>query len=378
MRHLIVSSCLLLASLLLIPVPVPGQGAKKARLPTVAEIQPLLEKAHAARKVPALAAAIVRGDGGSVVVAVGVRKRGTDIKVTAADQWHLGSNTKPMTALLIALLIESGLLDWDTPLARIFPEEARSWSADLKKITVAHLLTHISGVPENWPAEEEKLPEGSPAEQRAFIVKNLSKIKLENKPGAQYHYANLGYVVLGAIVDRVGKASWEEQLEKKIFRPLDIRSGGLGPVGKKDAVVQPWPHEEDGKPLSPNETWDNPPYMNPAARVHMSAADYNRFLAETLHLARGEKSLLRPTTAQKLFTNPHPVSRHSLSGWVGYRKQPGAAGLVLAHEGSNTFNYCTALLLVDKNVAISVFCNQAGPGEKACVETSFKLLGKHF
>ena len=69
----------------------------------------------------------------------------------ADDQWHIGSNTKPITALLVALLIDQGMLDWDTPLEEIFPEHVDKWSADLKKITPAHLLTHTSGLPTIGP-----------------------------------------------------------------------------------------------------------------------------------------------------------------------------------------------------------------------------------
>jgi hypothetical protein len=114
---------------------------------------------------------------------------------------------------------------------------------------------------------------------------------------------------------------------------------------------------------------DNPQVMNSAGRIHISVADYNRFLAEILKLAKGEKGLLKPATAQKIFTNPYPVSPHSLSGWVGFRKGPGAKDVILAHDGSNTFNYCTAFVMPDRNMAFCVLTNQGapgGPGEKVC------------
>src|SRR5207253_6492568 len=72
--------------------------------------------------LPALAAAVVRSQGTIAVAAVGVRKRGADIPVTTDDQFHLGSDTKPITAFLIAWLIEHGKLDWETPLVKLFPE----------------------------------------------------------------------------------------------------------------------------------------------------------------------------------------------------------------------------------------------------------------
>jgi CubicO group peptidase (beta-lactamase class C family) len=363
---------LLLGSFLLTPVAIPCQTSEKASVPTVEELRSLLEKARARHNLPALAAGIVHGSDKPRIAVVGVRKRGTDTLATAEDRWHIGSNTKPMTALLIALLIDGGLLDWDTPLEQIFPEHAGKWSADLKKITPAHLLTHTSGLPANGPLIWFRLRgEKSPAQDRERLMKDLGSITLASRPGEKHAYSNLGYVVLGAIVDRRGKAPWEEQLEKKVFQPLGIKEWGLGPVGMKDAVVQPWPHRNGGQPLPADAIMDNPPVMNSAGRVHISVGSFNRFLAETLRLARGEKGLLKPATAQKVFTTPYPVSPHSLSGWVGFRKQPGAKGLILAHDGSNSFNYCTAFVIPDQNLAFCVLTNQGapeGPGAKACHE----------
>jgi len=121
--------------------------------------------------------------------------------------------------------------------------------------------------------------------------------------------------VLEAIIDRRGKDPWEKQIEKKIFQPLGIKQWGLGPLGTNDAEV-PWPHANNGKPVAADGVMDNPAVMNLAGRVHMSVGGYNLLLAETMRLARGEKGLLKPGTAEKLFTNPYPVSEHSLSGWV--------------------------------------------------------------
>ncbi|MBM4073282.1 MAG: beta-lactamase family protein [Planctomycetes bacterium] len=373
--------CLLAPCVLLLGfLEVVGETDRRDESITVEELRSLLEKSRAHHDVPALAAGFIRGSEEPCMAVVGVRKRGTDTPATVDDHWHLGSNSKPITSLLVALLIDLGLLDWDTPLEQIFPEYAGEWSADLKKITPAHLLTHTSGLPANWPLGWFLIgTKGTPAEQRNGVVKNLGTIKLKTKPGEAYQYSNLGYVVLGAILDVRGKVSWEEQIEKKIFQPLGIKNWGLGPAGNKKALVQPWPHHADGKAVAPDGLMDNPPVLNSAGRIHISIADYNRFLAETLKLSRGDKGLLKPATAKKLFSNPYPASPHSLSGWVGFRKQPGDKGLILGHDGSNSLNYCTAAVVPDQNLAFCVLTNQGtlgGPGQKACREVVKKLAPK--
>lgn len=366
---------LLLCLLLLAPLPLRGEPDKQASPLTAKELQTVLEKARTQHNVPALAAGIIRGGGQPVAAVAGVRKRDAETPATAEDHWHLGSNTKPMTALLVALLIEQGLLDWDTPLEQIFPEHAGKWSADLKKVTPAHLLTHTSGLPALGPLGWFLIipSKASPVQDRESVMKTLDRAKLTGKPGEKYEYSNLGYVILGAVIDRRGKASWEEQLEKKVFQPLGIKEWGLGPTGKKDALLQPWPHASGGKPVAADSVMDNPPVLNSTGRVHMPVASYNRFLVETLKLARGEKGLLKPATAQKVFSNPYPVSRHSLSGWLGFRKQLGDKRLILGHDGSNSFNYCTAIVAPDQNFAFCVLTNQGGPGAKACHELQKEL-----
>lgn len=83
-------------------------------------LEPILKKYD----LPALAAAIVTSKGLSAVGAVGVRRYGTNTPVTFDDQFHLGSDTKAMTATLLARLVEEGKLSWTTTLEQVFPHLA--------------------------------------------------------------------------------------------------------------------------------------------------------------------------------------------------------------------------------------------------------------
>jgi CubicO group peptidase (beta-lactamase class C family) len=88
-------------------------------------LEPILKKYD----LPALAGAIVTSKGLSAVGAVGVRKYGTDTPVTVDDQFHLGSDTKAMTATMLATLVEEGKLSWSTTLEQVFPDLARGLRA---------------------------------------------------------------------------------------------------------------------------------------------------------------------------------------------------------------------------------------------------------
>src|SRR5947209_7467119 len=76
-------------------------------------IDELLETVRQRHGLPALGGAIVTSKGLVAIGAVGVRKAGTKVPVTVDDQWHLGSDTKAMTATVIARLVEQGRLKWE-------------------------------------------------------------------------------------------------------------------------------------------------------------------------------------------------------------------------------------------------------------------------
>lgn len=90
-------------------------------------IQRELTTIATALKVPALGGAIVHSDGQISTFVTGVRESGSDVAATVTDQWHLGSCTKAMTAMLVALLVERGDLTWDRPLAFCCRTSARQW-----------------------------------------------------------------------------------------------------------------------------------------------------------------------------------------------------------------------------------------------------------
>src|SRR5437660_5562449 len=97
--------------------------------------------------LPAVAAAVVK-DGKIVAAgAVGTRRIGTATPVTLQDRFHIGSDTKAMTALLAAMLVAEGKLRWNTTVGEIYPELVSTMSPGAKDITLEQLLSHTSGMP---------------------------------------------------------------------------------------------------------------------------------------------------------------------------------------------------------------------------------------
>ncbi len=339
------------------------------------EINDILEPIRQKHKLPALTGAIVTSKDLKAIGAVGVRKTGMDIPVTLKDKWHLGSDTKAMTAMLIGALVEQGKLKWETTLEEVFPGIATSLHPKLRKVTIIHLLSHRAGLIANilWLAVPVT---GTIQDQRRTVLKMAASAKLLSDPGSKYDYSNLGYVIAGAMAEKVTNTSWEDLITKTIFEPLGMKSVGFGGTGTPGKIDQPWGHGPKGKPVSGNgPKMDNPLVLGPAGTVHCTLEDWSKFVIDQLRGARGEPALLQPETYTKLHTPPFD-GNYSL-GWL-VTERDWSGGTVLTHAGSNTMNFAVVWLAPQRDFAVLVCTNQGGPAaQKACDEAAGELIKLH-
>ncbi|HEY9175203.1 MAG TPA: serine hydrolase domain-containing protein [Verrucomicrobiae bacterium] len=324
--------------------------------------------------VPAIAAALVTSRDIRVVGVAGVRKRGTDVPATLNDLWHLGSETKAMTATLVARLVEQKRLKWETTVAEVFPELADKFHPDRRGITLLHLLSHRSGLRPNLDLGRFLGDDVKQLRLRA-VREELAKAPT-HAPGSHYEYSNLGYIIAGAMVERVTGKTWEEAMREEVFTPLKMTRAGFGGTGTRGQIDQPWPHHADGKPLPENgPAMDNPPVMGPAGRVHGTIQDWAKFIQDQLRGARGEPALLSAASYQKLHTPPFD-GEYAL-GWLVV-KRDWAGGAALNHTGDNTMNFANAWVAPQRDFAILVCVNQSGNrGFKASDEAVSALIALH-
>ena len=333
-----------------------------------------LEAVHKKHDLPAMGVAIVRSSGVVLVDVVGVRKRGGDAEATVADRFHIGSDTKTMTALLVALLVQDEKLAYDTTLEKALPDLAKKMHEDFRPVTLGQLLTHRAGLAANPPGGW-LFPQNVPVQSvRTSAAKLALEAEPEIAPGVKYAYSNLGYVVAGAIAERAGKGDWESLMKKRIFAPLDMKTAGFGPMGTRGKVDQPLQHGEDGKPVEPGPKADNPPVMGPAGRVHCSLGDWGKFMADQLKGAQGKEALLPAEAYKKLHEPLAKGLDYTPGGWLYYKT---SAGVFLSHDGSNTLNYACAVLVPSKDIAILVVTNQGGKkAGAACLQLRDALVKK--
>ena len=309
-------------------------------------LQPFLEQTLAAVRekdhLPAVAA-LVQIDGKlAAEAALGVRALGHSESVTTSDRWHIGSDTKAVTATLIARLVEQGIMRFDDTLAASFSGFAAAMDPAYRNVTVTQLLSHTAGLP---PLTDDKdLPaflaviksaNGVKAQREAIARKYLT-MPPASKAG-DFAYSNLGFIIVGAIAEaRTGK-NWEDLIREQIFTPLGIKSAGFGPPGTPGKLDQPWGHEEKaGKlvALDPaSADADNPPVLGPAGTINITLKDWLLFAQDQLDGEHGKGKLLKPETYRKLHT---PVTGNYALGW-GAQLDPDGVPLLLTHTGSNGF-----------------------------------------
>ncbi|MFG3524241.1 serine hydrolase domain-containing protein [Nocardia nova] len=316
-----------------------------------------LEAIRAEAGLPALAAAVWRG--GTLIGswASGVRKLGDPTPVTTADEWHLGSDTKAMTATLIGLLVDRGQLAFSDRLDTVLAGE--TIDPGYRATTIEQLLQHRGGAPATMPADirQRMWSDGDAPDARIRAVRSLLSRPPAQAP-ATYAYANAGYLILGTVLERIAKMPWENMIRTELFAKLGMTSAGFGPPGNGDAVDQPWGHTNAGNPLVPiapaDPRADNPPAYGPAGRVHVGLADWGKFLTMHVRGARGEPTLLSPATMARLH-QPPPGGDYA-AGW-GVVTRDWAGGVALTHTGSNTLWLATTWLEPARDVAFATATN---------------------
>lgn len=148
---------------------------------------------------------------------------------------RLGSITKQFTAMAILQLVQQGKLKLDVPVSTYLPDYPKK---NGEQITIHHLLTHTSGTP-NLTAFPNFFKDISPnTYSPTELVKNFADSALQFKPGEKFAYSNSGYILLGAIIEKVTGKSYEQVVQENIFTPLKMNNTGYdhhGPLLKNRA-----------------------------------------------------------------------------------------------------------------------------------------------
>src|SRR3954447_5790714 len=178
-------------------------------LQTVHRVDEIVSHAQAAGRAPSLVAAVVRDGLVAHVSAAG------EVPVPDRDtQYRIGSIPKTMTAALVLGLCQEGRAGLDDPVAEHLALPA------LGGVRLRQLLAHSAGLQREpdgrwW----ERTPGGSVDE----LLAGVTAAKLATRPDPAYHYSNLAYGLLGAVIERLTGRSWWDAVRARLLEPLGLR-----------------------------------------------------------------------------------------------------------------------------------------------------------
>ena len=314
----------------------PSSGAVAGTAPTAAldAAEAAVEEGLAAyADVLTGAVVLVRSDEETRVLTSGWADRRRGRPVRAADLFPIASLTKPMVATAVLQYVDSGRISLDDPIGRHLPGVLRQGD----RITVRHLLSHRSGL--HWLTDEEFPPPYRAGDRK--ILEMSASYPLDFAPGTSGAYSNVGYTVLGLLLEELSGRPLKEVLDRQIFEPAGMRASTLG-----------------GRPSVLGHTVDGPS-GDPGLDIFLAAGggvstadDYDRFLQTLLGgelLPQGLVDEMATATG----TVPFGSGDYGLGLWLVHMPCGDAVGHNGAMEGFST----TAWALRDSARSVVVLTN---------------------
>jgi len=187
---------------------------------TVAKIDEYME---AAVRVNGFSGSILVARDGQPIAGKGYGMANYELDVPNSPQtvFRLGSLTKPFTATAIMMLQERGKLKTGDSICAHLSECPAAWQA----VTIHHLLTHTSGIPDYTALPENDKTRALPVSHVELVARFKDK-PLEFAPGQAFKTSNSGYYLLGMIIERAAAMSYEDFLQANLFKPLGMTSTG--------------------------------------------------------------------------------------------------------------------------------------------------------
>jgi len=169
--------------------------------------------------------AVLVAENGKIIYqdAFGLANREWNIPNNTDTKFMIGSVSKPLTAVLMLIQVQKGLINLDNPIEDYLPELKNKPGA---KVKIRQLLNHTSGIP-NYDIIKDFFPRIS---RQNFTREDYLKIFIDSSlafaPGTHYAYSSWGYFTLGFIMERVTKKSYSELMSDDIFKKLEMKNSG--------------------------------------------------------------------------------------------------------------------------------------------------------
>ena len=231
---------------------------------------------HALLHAQKLAGAVVATVSGpqTELMGVGVFHTGTRQPLKADDRVQVGSIAKTVLSLAVLRLVSQGRVELDAPLSTLLPalQLDNPW-ATRSPVRLRHLLDMTSGLPDLqlWHVFNQ----GHTAQQPLALAlrAELGAIRLRTEPGRQFSYSNLGFTLVGMVIEAVTGERYETWVARELLQPLGMTRSTLEFRRQGDDPELAWGHLDDGRPVA-----DWPVAVRPAAHFTTTAVDMARLM----------------------------------------------------------------------------------------------------
>jgi len=320
----------------------------------------VLDRAIADRAFPGASAAVVAD--GKLVALRGMGRFTYDAgspEVAAETIFDLASVSKAVgTTAMAMLLYERGHLDLDVPVAGIIPRFAKG-DARRQSVTVRMLLAHSSGLP-----AYVRLYRDAPTREQ--LLQAALAVPLEADPDTRAAYSDIGFIILGAALERIADESLQSFCEREVFGPLGMHHTAYCPPAPLRAGIPPTQDDREfrGRVIQGEVQDENASVLAGVAGhagVFSNAAD----LAAFAHcMLQGGRPILRPDTVE-LFTRRHGASSRAL-GW-DTPSTPSQSGKYFSPGSFGHLGYTGTSLWIDpeRRLAIVLLTNRTWPDTKS-------------
>jgi CubicO group peptidase (beta-lactamase class C family) len=225
-------------------------------------------------KIPGLTIAIVKDGNPLYTNAFGVTNVDTKEKMRLENIFHFASVSKPFVATAVMQLVEQGKMNLDDKLISYLPY-FRLAGEDYKNITIRQMLNHTSGIPDVRDYEWDKPQFDEGAAER--YVRSLKDLQMLFAPGEGARYSNMAFDIMGDVIAKVSRMSFEDYITQNILDPLEMKESSFL-IKEISDELRTYPHIWDLKPVV-SEVY---PYNRP----HAPSSTLNSSVIEMMNWAQ--------------------------------------------------------------------------------------------
>ncbi len=254
-------------------------------------------------------------------------------KVTNSTMASICSISKVFTATAIMKLVDQGKLSLSDRVADLLPElTIQTNGHELGDIKLIHLLNHTSGLPRDtthsyWSGPEHNFP------TKEMLYKSLVQQQRENAADTVSNYSNVGYALLGQIIEKTSKKSYKDYMESEIFAPLNMTSSVVemsnNNYGKTHALGYSAINRNGTRHLA---NFYKTNAMQSAAGISSNAQDLAKFaMWQFREVSSPNTEIMSSDSLQKMYQTNH--SRATQNRGLGYQIQNSKSGDIWAMHG---------------------------------------------